>query len=126
MHASPFTSLTPTQQAQATRIFQDAFFGSDPNAYDYAIETATGQLTGQRCRVDAYVKKIQHGKRSPLYVSTSGQLVLSDQNAQVFASLLLPVLLKSQDAPPVPDMDALPVAAPSLRLSGWEQGGWYE
>jgi hypothetical protein len=96
--AFPFASLTPTQQAQAARIFQDGIFGSDPAAYTYELE-ATGHLTGQRCKVAASEAKKLHGKRSPLCMSTSGPLVLSAQNAQVFARLILPGLLKFQDAP---------------------------
>ena len=121
--AFPFASLTPTQQAQAARIFQDEIFGSDPAAYTYELE-ATGQLTGQRCRSVASQAKKLHGKRSPLCMSSSGQVVLSAQNAQVFAQLILPGLLKFQDAPSIPELADLAVAAPSLTPNpGWEQGG---
>jgi hypothetical protein len=122
--ALPFASLTPTQQAQAAQIFQDAIFGSDPAAYAYELH-ADGQLTGQRYRPGpdgraiAHDRKATHGKpHSPWFISTSGQLVLSDQNAQVFARLILPGLLNIQDAPSVPEAVALPVEAPSLPNSG--------
>jgi hypothetical protein len=124
MPALPFSSLTPQQQAQAATIFRDNVFGTDPAAYAYELEAATGHLSGQRSQVGPLGRKVQHGKRSPLYVSTSGQLVLSNQSAQVFASLILLDLLKSQEQTMGPDTDdLLVVAAPSLRLSGWETAG---
>ena len=140
MSAVPFASLTPTQQAQAAATFQDALFGKDPAAYTYELQ-ADGQLTGQRSLVVMSDAKKLHGKRSPLNIFTSGQLVLSDQNAQVFARLILPGLLKSQSEPLPEDVEimhmdlaslptamgsALSVVAPSLPNPGWEQGGWCE
>jgi hypothetical protein len=142
MYDIVFAALSPQQQAQAAQIFQDEIFGSDPSAYDYAVETATGPLTGQRCRVAMRQAKKLHGKRSPIYISGVGQLVLDDKRAQVFAQLILPGLLNSQELTisPMPEyikadtaeagplgVSDLAVAAPSLRPSGWEPAGsFYE
>ena len=74
MPALPLSSLSPHQQAQAARIFQDAAFGSDPAAYAYELEAATGQLSGQRSQMGLVEKKVQQGKRSSLSDATSGSL----------------------------------------------------
>ena len=93
MSSLPFSSLTPLQQAQANRIFQDAIFGTDPNRYAYELETATGQLSGQRSRVSVCGKKIQSGKRSPLSMTTSGKLQLSNLGAHILVRMFLPVFV---------------------------------
>ena len=123
MPALPFSSLSPQQQAQAARIFQDAAFGSDPAAYAYELEAATGQLSGQRCQVSPIGKKIQQGRRVPLSIATSGRLQLSTRAASVLARLILPDLLSVPTAAgPCLGAD-LPVTAPSLTHSGWELAG---
>ena len=93
MTSLPFSSLTPLQQAQAARIFQDAIFGTDSNAYAYELEMATGQLSGQRNRIGTMEKKIQSGKRSPLYITTLGKVRLSDLGAHILARMILPILV---------------------------------
>ena len=90
MPSLPFAALTQLQQAQATRIFQDASFGTDPNSYAYELEAATGQLSGQRSRGSACGKKIQSGKRSPLSMATLGKLQISNQAAHILARMILP------------------------------------
>ena len=89
MPSLPFAALTPLQQAQVTRIFQDAIFGNDPNSYAYELEAATGQLSGQRNQVSPVEKKIQSGKRSPLHISTSGKLYLSHRGAHILARMIM-------------------------------------
>ena len=122
MPALPFTSLTAAQQAQVAATYCDAAFGSDPARFQYEL-AADGTLTGQRSRGEV-TRHSTHGKPgSPLHIITSGPLVLTDQNAQVFARLLLPGLLKDLTPAMAPVMGALSVEAPSQAATGWEQGG---
>jgi len=132
MPALPFASLSPAQQARVVRIFQDALFGSDPAAYSYELEAATGQLSGQRCQVNPIGKKIQQGKRASLSIATSGRLQFSARAASVLAGLILPDLLAAPgpSSSSAPALAALPVAGPGLPHSGrdlaGEFQGWYE
>jgi hypothetical protein len=123
MPALPYSSLSSSQQAQVAVIFYDATFGSDPAGYLYELQ-ADGQLSGQRCGLQLPERKTTHARPgSPFVIHTSGPLVLSDQNAQVFARLLLPGLLKDQTPAMAPVVEALSVAAPSQATPSWEQGG---
>jgi hypothetical protein len=117
-----FSLLNPQQQAQAARIFQDVIFGTDPNDYSYEIE-ANGELVGHRCRVILFEKKVQLGKRSPLFITTSGQVQISNQAAHFLAGLILPDLLSDPVLATDPDLADLPVAGPSRNLPGWDQTG---
>ena len=124
-----FSSLSPHQQAQVGRIFQDAIFGTDPDAFAYELEE-DGQLTGQRFRPGpdgraiAHDRKATHSKpHSPMFIFASGKLVLSAQNAQVFVRLILPGLLNIHDEPSLSEATNLPVADPGRNLPGWDQAG---
>jgi hypothetical protein len=123
MYSMPYAALSPKQQAQAARIFGDALFGTDPHGYDYAVETTSGELTGQRCQNGEMKAKRQLGKCVPQYVTTSGRLQLTDQAVHALAQLLLPgfVSAPAESAPLV--RSELPVATPSLSLPGWEMAG---
>src|ERR1035437_4446676 len=127
MPTLPFASLTPLQQTQVTRIFQDTSFGTDPATFVYELEAATGQLSGQRSQVSLLEKKIQHGKRSPLIIKTAGQVQLSDLSAHVLARMSLPHLLSDPEPSTSPALADLPVAGSSLPVSGWSSAGdWLE
>jgi hypothetical protein len=65
----------------------------------------------------------QQGRRSPLNITTSGQPVLSDQDAQVLARMLLPSLVSDPELAHPHALADLPVAGPSRNLPGWDQAG---
>ena len=115
MYAMRFAALSPQQQAQAARIFQDVLFRTDPYSFDYAVDTITGKLTGQRSHVDQSQAKKLHGKRSPIQVTTSGRLQLTDQAIHALAQLILPSLLSDPVEAGSSMRSDLPLAAPSLR-----------
>jgi hypothetical protein len=86
----PFSLLPSPQQTQAAALFRDDVFGSLPENYLYEVDAAKGLLTGQRSRVKLEKYKKTHFQNStPVRISSTGTLVLSDQTAAWFADKVL-------------------------------------
>jgi len=85
-----FSSLSSTQAAQAAAIFHDDVFGVDPALYAYEVDAATGALSGQRIPGQPVEnKRPAHTCHSPpVFVSTCGPLILTDQAARMLARMV--------------------------------------
>jgi hypothetical protein len=72
------------------------------------------------------MKKIQQGKRSPLFISSLGQGQLSDPAISIIARFILPSLVSDPALANAPALADLPVADPSRNLPGLDQAGAIE